>query len=181
MAGKGKRKSGSRLNRSKTVTVRLNPKLHYLAELAARQQRRTLSSFIEWAIEESLPSVTIEERWHLATRTADKRVTVADIARDVWEVDEIDRFFKLALRYPHLLTHEEQVLWKLIRENAYLWYGFGNMAAPATVALSDLSAVADLLRPHWEAFKQVAAGEADESILPQEPSDDLLDDDEFTH
>jgi predicted transcriptional regulator len=167
------------LNRSKTVTVRLNPKLHYLAELAARRQRRTLSSFIEWAIEESLQFVTIEERWHLATLTADKRITVADIARDVWEVDEIDRFFKLALRYPHLLTHEEQVLWKLVRENAYLWYGFEHMAASATVALSDLSAVADLLRPHWEAFKQVAAGEADESILPQEPADDLLDDDEF--
>jgi hypothetical protein len=180
MAGKRTRKSGSRLNRSKTVTVRLNPKLHYLAELAARQQRRTLSSFIEWAIEESLQHVTIEERWHLATRTADQRITVADIAREVWEVDEIDRFFKLVLRYPHLLTHEEQVLWKLIRENAYLWYGFSDLEAPATVTLSDVSAVADLLRPHWEAFKQVAAGEADESILPQGPADDLLDEDEFS-
>jgi hypothetical protein len=53
------------------------------------------------------------------------------------------------------------------------------MEAPAMVTLSDLSTVADLLRPHWEVFKQVAAGEADESILPQEPSDDLLDDDAF--
>lgn len=119
------------------MTVRLNPKLHYLAELAARQQRRTLSSFIEWATEESLQYVTIEERWHLATRTADKRSTVADIAREVWEVDEIDRFFKLVLRYPHLLTHEEQVLWKLIRENAYLWYGCGDLEAPATVAAGE--------------------------------------------
>jgi hypothetical protein len=32
---------------------------------------------------------------------------------DLWDVDEAERFAKLALGYPHLLTHEEQVRWKL--------------------------------------------------------------------
>jgi hypothetical protein len=41
---------GGKLSRSETVTVRLDPKLRYLAELAARLHRRTLSSYIEWAI-----------------------------------------------------------------------------------------------------------------------------------
>ena len=38
---------GAKLSRSETVTVRLDPKLRYLAELGARSQRRTVSSFIE--------------------------------------------------------------------------------------------------------------------------------------
>ena len=45
---------GGKLARSEVVTVRLDPRLRYLANLVARKQRRTLSSFIEWAIEESL-------------------------------------------------------------------------------------------------------------------------------
>jgi predicted HicB family RNase H-like nuclease len=40
--------------RSEVVTVRLEPKLKYLAELAARKQRRSLSSYVEWAIKQSL-------------------------------------------------------------------------------------------------------------------------------
>ena len=41
-----KRKGGGgKLARSETVTVRLDPKLRYLAELAARIQRRSVSSF----------------------------------------------------------------------------------------------------------------------------------------
>lgn len=38
------------MTRSETVTMRLTPKLRYLAELAARKHRRTLSSYIEWVL-----------------------------------------------------------------------------------------------------------------------------------
>lgn len=44
----------TKLNRTETVTARLDPKLNYLCELASRAQRRTKSSFIEWAIQEAL-------------------------------------------------------------------------------------------------------------------------------
>src|SRR6266446_2011041 len=114
MADKEKRKGGGRLNRSETVTVRLDPKLRYLAELAARKQRRTLSSFIEWAIEENLKQVYFN---------GDIGPTVASEASALWDVDEPDRFVLLALHYPDMLMHEEQVLWKLVRENGYLWRG----------------------------------------------------------
>ena len=49
MARAQKDRGGSKLNRTETVTIRLDPKLRYLTELAARKQRRTVSSFIEWA------------------------------------------------------------------------------------------------------------------------------------
>ena len=47
--------------KSEVVTVRLDPKLKYLAELAARKHRRPLSSYIEWAVEQSLSRVWLEE------------------------------------------------------------------------------------------------------------------------
>ncbi|MCH6574996.1 MAG: hypothetical protein IH795_07300, partial [Bacteroidetes bacterium] len=117
MAADKKRKSGGgKLSRSETVTVRLDPKLRYLAELAARKQRRTVSSFIEWAIEDALKRVSISE-------DQNNDLTIYDEALTLWDVDDADRFAKLALNFPELLTHDEQVLWKLVCENGYLWKG----------------------------------------------------------
>jgi hypothetical protein len=99
LGGRGK------LSRSEIVTVRLDPKLRYLAELAARKQRRTLSSFIEWAIEQSLTEVKLTET-----------STLADEAHALWDVDECDRFIKLALHDEGLLNYREQVLWKHLLE-----------------------------------------------------------------
>src|ERR1700737_1533196 len=108
--GQTKRRSGGgKLSRSETVTVRLDPKLRYLANLAARRQRRTLSSFIEWAVQESLPHVIISGGGYNVAPT-----TVAEVGNELWDVDDADRFAKLALRFPDTLTHDEQILWKLI-------------------------------------------------------------------
>src|ERR1700674_1192834 len=94
---------GGRLTRSETVTVRLDPKLRYLAELAALKHRRTLSSFIEWAIEDTLHRVKLREG---DERDGNSGTTVADDAEGLWDVDDAERFARLAFRYPELLTHE---------------------------------------------------------------------------
>jgi len=117
---KRSRGGGGKLTRSETVTVRLDPKLRYLAELAALKHRRTLSSFIEWAIEDSLQRVKLREGTGYNNDTG---TTISDDAESLWDVDDADRFARLALKYPELLTHEEQKRWKLIRENGYLWRG----------------------------------------------------------
>ena len=54
-----KGKGGGKLTRSEVVTVRMDSQLHYLAELAARKHRRTLSSFIEWAVQQSFKTVEL--------------------------------------------------------------------------------------------------------------------------
>ena len=112
-------KGGGKLSRSETVTVRLDPKLRYLAELAARLHRRTLSSYIEWSIKASLDTETVRPTNLNSLEASDQ--TIGNEAEYLWDVDEADRFAKLALRYPHLLTHDEQVRWKLIRECVVLW------------------------------------------------------------
>jgi hypothetical protein len=140
---------GGKLNRSETVTIRLDPKLRYLTELAARKQRRTVSSFIEWAIESALDRIILRE-------DAAGDETLGGQSERLWDVDEPDRFAKLGRSYPELLTHDEQVLWKLIRECEFLWH----------VMEMDSYLNFEELREHWDALKRVASGEADKSILP---------------
>ena len=151
------RGGGGRLSRSETVTVRLDPKLRYLAELAARKHRRTLSSFIEWAIEGSLRSV------HLTDSASDHvRLPIAEEARELWDVDESDRFAKLAIRYPEMLTHDEQVLWKLIKNNGYVW----RRQRTGTWNIEESAFIFERLRESWSNFNKVARGDSPESILP---------------
>lgn len=156
-----RRGGGGKLTRSETVTVRLDPKLRYLAELAALKQRRTLSSFIEWAIEDCLSKVCLREIAGAGS------LTVAGQAELLWDVDESDRFVKLALDYPELLTHEEQIRWKLIRENGALWKGWFEGPDDGWVwAVGAQSLIWENLRTYWEDFCAVAKGEASPDILP---------------
>ena len=39
----------------------------------------------------------------------------------VWDAAEVDRFAKVAMIYPYLLSHEEQILWRSAVENKTLW------------------------------------------------------------
>ena len=135
--------------------MRLDPKLRYLAELAARKQRRTLSSFIEWVIEESL------KRIYLDDRGADYP-SLADQANELWDVDEPDRFAKLAFRYPHMLTHDEQVLWKLVRDSSFFWLLSPDIALP----LDEKALMFARLREQWKTLNAVARGTADRKTLP---------------
>ena len=142
---KKRKDSDEKLFRTKAVGVRLDPKLKYAAELAARKQRRTLSSFIEWAIQEAVNKVPVT-----------KRYTAAEAMDDVWDVFEADRFVKTAVNLPELLTHDEEVTWKLIEEHPAMWRRENR--DPSNFRY-------DLLRDHFETFKKVAKGELDETVL----------------
>ncbi len=156
---------GGKLSRSETVTVRLDPKLRYLAELAARMHRRTLSSYIEWAIKASLDTEAIRPTNLASLHACDH--TIGNEAEYLWDVDDADRFAKLALRYPHLLTHEEQVRWKLIRENGYLWKGsYAGRCKEWAWSVDEDSFIYPRLREHWGDFCAVADGSKGSDSLP---------------
>jgi hypothetical protein len=92
--------------RSITVAVRLDPKLHHLAQLAARKQRRSLSSFLEWAVKRSLERISL----------GDNGTSLADEAAWLWDEEEEDRLIRLALRHPDMLIYDEQIIWKRLLE-----------------------------------------------------------------
>ena len=166
MADKKRRGGGSELSRSETITVRLDPKLRYLASLAARKQRRTLSSFIEWSIVESLKQVALKDYDEKGKDSG----SISDQAENLWDVDEADRFIKLAMNYPEMLTHHEQILWKEIRENVHFWIGRKDAGTGIWQwQVNEKSVRRQRLRENWEKLNLVARGEADEASLPWRP------------
>ena len=167
--GKPERKrkgGGGKLSRSETVTVRFDPKLRCLLELASRKQRRTVSSFIEWAVEESLKQVLIRENSH--PNSGASSLSIADVAAVLWDVDEADRFALLALDYPNMLTHEEQTIWKLVREHGLFWDGSHNRmnSFEWEWRVSKDSLRFQVLREYCPALKSLASGETTESPMP---------------
>jgi hypothetical protein len=143
-----RKESGSKLTRSETVTVRLDPKLRYLADLASRKQRRTLSSFIEWAVESSLREVKL----YLGSNyNGDHNITVEEEANKLWDVDDSERFARLAITYPELLTHQEQEIWKLLLDSGLLSparsRNYSGMVEWSWSVLEDT--VFPMLRRHW--------------------------------
>lgn len=176
------RTGGAKLKRSETVTVRLDPKLNYLCELASRSQRRTKSSFIEWSVAETLKRVKVPEANVYDDDLADLRpATISELASDLWHVDEADRLIALAFHAPALMTHDEQVLWKLIKENGALWKGRYNSLGEWDWGTREEYLIRDALRKHWATFKAVAEEEEPLEALPNwvkvKGSDDDLDDD----
>jgi len=161
-----KNTGGGKLARSETLTVRLDPKLRYLAELAARKQRRTVSSFVEWAIDDSLSRVTIWEgqEWPDGPHV---QLSISDVANVLWDVDPADRFAKLALRYPYMLDHTEQIIWKLVSENGWFWSGkYAEPSGEFTWARTEADLMFSRLREKWDLLNRVARGEELKAALP---------------
>lgn len=108
-----KRKPKLGAPRTEVFAMRLDPKLKYLAEIAARKQRRSLANFVEWAIEHALTRVRLVEQ-ELDSRSE----TVAEAAWKLWALDDVGRLIKLAANYPDLLSYDEQVVWQVISEHS---------------------------------------------------------------
>lgn len=108
-----KRKSKAGAPRTEVFAMRLDPKLKYLAEIAARKQRRSLANFVEWAIEQALSRVHLVEPGF-----NDGGETVADATAQLWALDEPDRLIKLAANYPDLLSYDEQLIWRVICDHS---------------------------------------------------------------
>ncbi len=163
MAIKVPKGAGSKLGRTETVSIRLDPRLNYLCELAARSQRRTKSSFIEATLAEHIQTQVIN-KWRDTGQ--DQPDTFGDQADVLWHVRESQRLVSLGIIAPELMTFEEQHIWALIEENGYFWRGRwkGNVW-DYQVSLDDI--IRDRIDEHWEGLLAVAAGEKDGDTLPR--------------
>jgi hypothetical protein len=164
-------RAGGQLSRTETITVRLDPKLNYLCEIAARSQRRTKSSMVEAALFDYLAMLAIDVRVH-----PDHRQSIASLAEQLWDVSEWERFRRLAIIAPHLMNYEEQKIWSVLTRNPYFWQGewerVGTEEALFAPTLMATSLLTYRLEKNWETVKAVAAGEKDYKDLPQ--AEDLV-------
>jgi hypothetical protein len=147
------------LPRTQTISIRLDPKLRYLCEIAARRQRRTISSFIEWSLESML------ERFNLKDAKGNTESLMA-MAPKLWDPEPADRFAKLAFNYPDLLNHHEEILWKLIEDSGWFWRGSYEDDDHWSWYLKETSLHFSRLREKWDLLNKIVRGEADKSELP---------------
>ena len=94
--------------------------------------------------------------------------TIALAANELWDVDESDRLAQLAFYAPVLMTHDEQLTWRLVETNGLLWRG--NYAGADETWHWDSSNPRnfrwEVFREHYQTFRQVVEGRRPKSDLP---------------
>jgi hypothetical protein len=166
--------AGGNLTRSQVVTVRLDPKLKFAAELAAKKQRRTISSFIEWAVEQAVSGIVI----HDPEDFNDPGQSLMEAAMNIWDVDDADRFVNLALQFPEFLNYEEERIWKLIRETPYFFDRVErtpSISSNLSWSISSENIRFQRVREQWELLQKIAKGEEEQGKLPKIPTDEIVD------
>jgi len=179
MAAKKKGGAGGKLSRSEIVTVRLDPKLKFAAELAARKQRRTLSSLIEWTIEQSLKDIFVGEV--IADETGNKvTVNALEAMSNVWDIYEPERFVKFAEKFPDLLNYREEILWKTICDNSRFWSYLDSRWIEKFDKHFDFkwdttinNLAKDELNKYWDTLNEIADGKLSEDSIPKEKYEDM--------
>ncbi len=96
--------SKSPQQRKEPLSLRVEPKIKYLIEIASRVQRRNISNYVEFTLENSLRDVEIE-----------KNKSVLQMAEYLWSTREEERVLHLAEKYPELLTYDEQKITGLLK------------------------------------------------------------------
>jgi hypothetical protein len=102
---RAKQAGASSTPRTEVFGLRMDPKLKYVAELAARKQRRSLAGYVEWAIEEALRKTALSDG---------SSSTAWEESGKLWDLSPARRFVRLASRHRDLLSFDEQkMLWTL--------------------------------------------------------------------
>jgi hypothetical protein len=147
----------SKLTRTEVVTIRLTPRMRYLLELVAREQRRTVSSVMECAFEQASSDWTVKVFFTDQTYALQQNLPLRDAEILLWDVDEVERFVKLALHCPHLLNYDEEMLWKCIENCDEIWRVDRVARLPFNIAETMNALDFPALRARWATLlKQVA-------------------------
>lgn len=140
----GRKRTSESGSRKTSVGVRLDPRSRFAAELAAAKERRTLSNFIEWAVEQAVTRIPV---------AGDK--SASEVAADVWHDDESTRFLRTAAKFQELLNFDEKEIWRVIKQTPDLH-------------IDEERIDGSLVRAHFDTIKRVAKGKADIAVLKKE-------------
>lgn len=133
--------------------MRFDPRVKYLAELAARRERRSLTNFVEWAIDKELSRVVLRQ-----AIGRDPEVVAADSTDLLWDLDEVERLRKLQSNCPDLLNYEEQRILALISE-------FGTGGGSSIRFKVDNKIDWSLVKSCWPEIKAYLSGKGKEQDL----------------
>ncbi|QWL80231.1 hypothetical protein [Aeromonas hydrophila] len=103
---------------SVNMTLRLDPRSKYLIDLLTRQQKRTITGVIEWAVERAGAETTFDN---------DRGISFLEVIDSLWSTDESVRLANLALARPDLLDYDELRIWETIKASPDLWNTSGQL------------------------------------------------------
>ena len=114
-------KKGSKLNRTEIFNVRFDPVLKMAAELAAAKERRTLSSYTEWAVEQAVKQSVV------ARDSDGNPVNAWDVAQECWHAEPIIRLASLDRLYPDAMTIRER---KIVQAKKWIFSSDEDLSDP---------------------------------------------------
>jgi hypothetical protein len=116
-----------KLVRSKAIGIRLDAKIHYLAQLAAQEQQCTLNKFIEKAVIKALSAEAMQEDEPNVTEPTAPVEPKPLWMEGLYSADEATRFFMLGARQD-LMTADQKTLWKLLSDKLTRDHGSFNLS-----------------------------------------------------
>lgn len=153
-------KPGKKSPKTETLAVRIDPKEKYGLEILSRMQRRSLTSLVEYTINQKLREYLVIDEPQKSSLFKDKVYEEGCILDDIWADDEVMRLILLLDFAPQLLTFEEGLVWKLIQDNAIYWIGkLKEKESKYIWDTSDLSTLRiDFVRHDFDKLKNYALG-----------------------
>ncbi|MGD9153786.1 MAG: hypothetical protein PVG30_09110 [Gammaproteobacteria bacterium] len=181
---------GGKLNRSEIVHLRLNPRTRFALELMARNENRTVSSFLEILVNEAMAVKKINmfklleeiqqeqggvtpKDVHGYTDMNTKNVNLTEALKELWHVKDYHRFILLCFFAPHLLTYEEELIWEFIKKANYYWPHYYvkavdmdgvQLGKTLTRVFDSSSVIWDRIERHWELLKNLRFQEIIDSL-----------------
>lgn len=127
-------KKSKKITTSVNLSLRLDPRTKYLIDMLARQQKRTITGVIEWAVEQAGAETIFD---------GDLGNTFLDVIDSLWSTDESIRLTQLARSRPELLSYEEMRIWETVRASPYFWYDDGS---------DEPKLAGGTLQEHWDSL-----------------------------
>lgn len=112
MATKPTKKKGE-TSTTVSVGIRIDPKIKFALDMMGREQKRSLTAVVEWAISNAIA----QQQWSFDE-------TFADVIDRVWSTDEATRFVNMAFFMPKSLTYDELRVWETIKASQVFWVDF---------------------------------------------------------
>lgn len=146
--------------KTETLAVRIDAKEKYGLEILSRIQRRSLTSLVEYTINQKLREYLVITEPQQSSFFKNKTYEPGCVLDDIWSDDEVMRLVLLLDFAPQLLTFEESLIWKLVKDNAIYWIGkLDEKTSTYTWNTSDLASLRiDFVRYDFEKLKAYALG-----------------------
>lgn len=145
-------------------SMKIDPRVKYLAGIAARATGKTLSAYTESALEAAFETLKVEDDQEAHDKTIPGR-TLAQLADTLYQGTEAERFLALVKIAPWLLSDGESKLLRILQHSDYF-----AARVKGTPVLKE-----GPIQKHWPTLAAIRDGKADIDILlpDQQPKKEL--------